>query len=153
MSLSNSSLSAEKYKPKRGSFIHTWYTTFYVKLIYPCYFNMTKCRCLFTMFNKIFKRFQYIWVLNDTDSCVLCNFSYLKNAVDSSCNKESCNSEDLPRTYISYHLNGKSINIDGKLDEPAWEEVSWTDSFMGINIILYNKLYINVECNVNKIQL
>lgn len=30
----------------------------------------------------------------------------------------------LPRHYIAYHLNGQSINIDGKLDDQAWLEVS-----------------------------
>ena len=29
----------------------------------------------------------------------------------------------LPRNYIAYHLNEKTINVDGKLDDDAWEEV------------------------------
>ena len=35
-----------------------------------------------------------------------------------------CLDFDLPRNYIAYHLQGKKIKLDGKLDEPAWEEVS-----------------------------
>jgi hypothetical protein len=30
----------------------------------------------------------------------------------------------LPRNYVAYHLNEKSITIDGKLDDEAWKEVS-----------------------------
>jgi hypothetical protein len=36
---------------------------------------------------------------------------------------EDCWDFGLPRNYIAYHLNGKSVNIDGKLDEEAWTEV------------------------------
>jgi len=39
----------------------------------------------------------------------------------------------FPKQYIVYHLQGdESITIDGKLDEPAWQDVSWTDSFEDI---------------------
>lgn len=37
---------------------------------------------------------------------------------------DQCWDFGLPRHYIAYHLNGKSINIDGKLDDEAWNEVS-----------------------------
>lgn len=61
-------------------------------------------------------------------------FSYLDKCVADSCQSTAtCNSEDLPRTYLAYHLNGKTVNIDGKLDEPAWTEVPWSDNFMGKN--------------------
>jgi len=30
-------------------------------------------------------------------------------------------------------LNGKTINIDGKLDDDAWQEVPWTETFTGNN--------------------
>lgn len=35
-----------------------------------------------------------------------------------------CWNDGLPRHYIAYHLNGKSINMDGKLDDEAWQEVN-----------------------------
>jgi hypothetical protein len=37
--------------------------------------------------------------------------------------KEECWNLGLPRNYIAYHLNGKTITIDGKLDDDAWKEV------------------------------
>ncbi|KAL4238204.1 hypothetical protein ACF0H5_002916 [Mactra antiquata] len=73
---------------------------------------------------------------------------YLQEAVESSCNKATCNTEDLPRTYISYHLDGKSIKIDGKLDDPAWLEVPWTDSFMDIRGPDYPKPYFDTKVKV-----
>ena len=36
----------------------------------------------------------------------------------------SCWDFGLPRTYNVYHLNGKTITIDGKLDDDAWKEVN-----------------------------
>ena len=36
-----------------------------------------------------------------------------------------CLNFDLPRNYTAYHLQGKKINIDEKLDDPAWAEVSY----------------------------
>lgn len=38
-------------------------------------------------------------------------------------NPEKCWDFGLPRNYIAYHLNGRSILIDGKLDDEAWNEV------------------------------
>lgn len=40
----------------------------------------------------------------------------LKSPVD-------CWNFGLPRHYIAHHLNGKSVTIDGKLDDEAWNEV------------------------------
>lgn len=37
---------------------------------------------------------------------------------------EDCLDFGLPRHYIAYHLNGKDIVIDGKLDDKAWLEVN-----------------------------
>lgn len=37
---------------------------------------------------------------------------------------EECLDFGLPRNYIAYHLNGKNIVIDGKLDDKAWLEVN-----------------------------
>jgi len=50
---------------------------------------------------------------------------------DGTCGQVTCNTEGLPRTYLAYHLNNKTINIDGVLDDEAWLEVAWTDTFMG----------------------
>lgn len=36
-----------------------------------------------------------------------------------------------PRTYVIYKLRGEAIDLDGKLDEKAWKNVGWTDSFVG----------------------
>lgn len=36
-----------------------------------------------------------------------------------------------PRTYVSYRAPSR-INVDGKLDEPAWVAAAWTDAFMDI---------------------
>jgi hypothetical protein len=43
-------------------------------------------------------------------------FSCLKRGSD-------CWNYELPRHYIAYHLNEKTILLDGKLDEEAWKEV------------------------------
>ena len=37
---------------------------------------------------------------------------------------EECWDYGLPRTYLVHHLDGKTINLDGKLDDEAWSEVS-----------------------------
>jgi hypothetical protein len=36
---------------------------------------------------------------------------------------EECWNYGLPRTYLVNHLNDKKIEIDGKLDDEAWNEV------------------------------
>ncbi|OQS03855.1 hypothetical protein THRCLA_03857 [Thraustotheca clavata] len=37
-----------------------------------------------------------------------------------------------PKRYPIYHLHEESIEIDGKLDDDAWKDVPWTDSFIDI---------------------
>ena len=38
----------------------------------------------------------------------------------------------FPRSYVVYHLKEQeAIDVDGKLDEEAWESVSWTEDFIG----------------------
>jgi len=38
----------------------------------------------------------------------------------------------FPRSYVVYHLNEhEAIQVDGKLDEEAWDSVSWTEDFIG----------------------
>ncbi|ESO90043.1 hypothetical protein LOTGIDRAFT_233878 [Lottia gigantea] len=46
---------------------------------------------------------------------------------------------ELPRNYVAYHLNGKTITVDGKLDEEAWKEVDHTEDFLDIRGIRYPK--------------
>lgn len=36
-----------------------------------------------------------------------------------------------PRRYVSYRVASR-INIDGKLDEPAWSAAGWTGAFIDI---------------------
>ncbi|XP_045163832.2 uncharacterized protein LOC123528156 [Mercenaria mercenaria] len=52
---------------------------------------------------------------------------------------EECWYYGLPRTYLVYQLNGKTINIDGKLDDDAWGEVPWSDDFVDIRSFIYGK--------------
>ena len=59
-------------------------------------------------------------------------FRYLEKAIANSCYEEgTCNTFGLPLTYNAYHLNGKTINMDGRLDDEAWAEVPWTETFVG----------------------
>lgn len=38
----------------------------------------------------------------------------------------------FPRRYVVYHLNEhEAIDVDGKLDDEAWDSVSWTEDFIG----------------------
>lgn len=37
-----------------------------------------------------------------------------------------------PRGYVCYKVDGNAIQIDGKLDEPAWQSAPWTDDFLDI---------------------
>jgi hypothetical protein len=40
---------------------------------------------------------------------------------------------EYPRQHVAYHLGaGQSISIDGRLDDPAWAEVGWSEPFMDI---------------------
>ena len=69
-------------------------------------------------------------------------FSYLEKCEFQSCYKDgTCNTHGLPLTYIAYHLNGKTINMDGRLDDEAWAEVPWTEKFVGtvFNFIFKSK--------------
>lgn len=47
---------------------------------------------------------------------------------------EDCGKFGLPRTYSAYHLNGKSLVVDGRLNDSAWAEVSKTVSFLEYSI-------------------
>ena len=38
----------------------------------------------------------------------------------------------FPRSYVVYHLSDREvIEVDGKLDDSAWDSVSWTEDFIG----------------------
>ena len=73
-----------------------------------------------------------------------CNFIYNSSAsqecVSKKCytSEEACNDYELPRTYIAYHLNGGRITMDGHLDDQAWKEVPWTESFLG-KMFIYSR--------------
>ena len=48
-----------------------------------------------------------------------------------------------PRQYITYRLQtGEHIEIDGKLDEPAWLAVNWTEPMEDIAQKFYEGLQI-----------
>ncbi|XP_060554717.1 uncharacterized protein LOC132715684 [Ruditapes philippinarum] len=75
--------------------------------------------------------------------------SYLDNCVKESCmSPSSCNTEDLPRTFLAYHLNGKTVNIDGKLDDEAWTEIPYSETFMDIRGPDYPTPYFNTRFKV-----
>lgn len=59
--------------------------------------------------------------------------------------EKECWDLGLPRHYIAYHLNGKSIVMDGKLDEDAWNEVPWSEDFVDIRSETYPKPYLNTK--------
>ncbi|KAJ8308721.1 hypothetical protein KUTeg_013595 [Tegillarca granosa] len=72
------------------------------------------------------------------------NFTYLHRYMNT-CNKDICDTSSktcsftLPKHYIAYHLNGKSVNIDGHLDDEAWQEVPWSSDFTDIRGPQYPK--------------
>ena len=57
----------------------------------------------------------------------------------------SCDSYRLPRTYNAYHLNGKQINIDGRLDDAAWQEVPWSEKFVDMRSVLYPEPFLETK--------
>ena len=60
---------------------------------------------------------------------VLCTLLAFSLAVD--CYPSEC-VLPFPRSYVVYHLNEQEgIHVDGKLDEEAWDSVSWTEDFIG----------------------
>ncbi|XP_052760334.1 uncharacterized protein LOC128203098 [Mya arenaria] len=46
--------------------------------------------------------------------------------------RNECENLYLPRNYNAYHLNGRTINIDGVLNDDAWKEVPWSADFVDI---------------------
>ena len=72
----------------------------------------------------------YCIVLNDLLLSLLLCTSYLLSGEMEACRAASCQ-VDLPRVYVVYKLEKGHIDIDGKLDERAWQDVAWTESFVG----------------------
>lgn len=58
---------------------------------------------------------------------------------------EDCWDFGLPRHYNAYHLNGKSIVVDGKLDDDAWKEVPWSEEFVDMRSNVYPKPYLDTK--------
>ncbi|GFO27476.1 carbohydrate family 9 binding domain-like [Plakobranchus ocellatus] len=55
----------------------------------------------------------------------------LENDVEA-CRAVTCDIP-YPRTYVIYKLRGNDvIDLDGRLDDDAWNDVAWTDSFVDI---------------------
>jgi hypothetical protein len=43
----------------------------------------------------------------------------------------------FPRSYLSYSLKEhEDILVDGKLEEDAWKNVAWTESFLGNDFLI-----------------
>ena len=58
--------------------------------------------------------------------CTLMAFSFAVDRYPSDCVLP------FPRSYVVYHWNEQEgIHVDGKLDEEAWDSVSWTEDFIG----------------------
>lgn len=64
-----------------------------------------------------------------------------------SCVQDSnlCNTYKLPRTYNAYHLNGKEIKIDGKLNDDAWQEVPWSEKFTDMRSAVYASPFLDTK--------
>ncbi|ESO90041.1 hypothetical protein LOTGIDRAFT_164341 [Lottia gigantea] len=56
---------------------------------------------------------------------------YLANCESNVCQATSCYIP-VPSTYVVYHLNSQTVQIDGRLDEQAWKDVPWSRSFVDI---------------------
>ncbi|KAH3711884.1 hypothetical protein DPMN_071560 [Dreissena polymorpha] len=83
-----------------------------------------------------------------TESHEIYRQRYLEKCIAATCRNGDCLNADLPRTYIAYHLNGRTINIDGKLDDPAWVDVPWTDSFTDIRGPSFPAPYFDTKVKV-----
>jgi len=58
--------------------------------------------------------------------------------------QSACADFALPRNYTAVHLNGLSIDIDGHLDDQAWQEVTLHESILltKVSMILYLYIYL-----------
>ena len=59
--------------------------------------------------------------------CIVLAFLFYANSYPSDCVLP------FPRSYVVYRLNKQeAVHVDGKLDDEAWDMVSWTEDFIGI---------------------
>ena len=62
-------------------------------------------------------------------------FYFLTFLIHTDCYPPEC-TKPFPRSYVVYHLNDHEvIDVDGKLDDKAWNSVSWTEDFIGEYLI------------------
>lgn len=62
---------------------------------------------------------------------------------------EDCGKFGLPRTYSAYHLNGKSLVVDGRLNDSAWIEVSKIVFSLSTVFLFFTLLHNNKQTNQN----
>lgn len=68
-----------------------------------------------------------------TKPCSACpSYGYQKYCDPAECGLDQLCNISLPKNYIAYHLAGNTIKIDGKLDDPAWNDVPWSSKFVDI---------------------
>ncbi|GAB1597901.1 uncharacterized protein LOC115210583 [Argonauta hians] len=58
-------------------------------------------------------------------------FSFLEKNIIEACAAETCDIS-LPRTYVVQHLRSETIEIDGIIDDIAWEHVPWSEKFVDL---------------------
>ncbi|CAI9720876.1 carbohydrate-binding family 9 [Octopus vulgaris] len=58
--------------------------------------------------------------------------SFLEKNIIEACAAETCD-VPLPHTYVVQHLNEETIEIDGLIDEFAWNQVPWSEKFVVFN--------------------
>ncbi|XP_064603571.1 uncharacterized protein LOC135468988 [Liolophura sinensis] len=63
---------------------------------------------------------------------------FLESCQVTACRAETCDIP-LPRSYVAYHLKEQTIAVDGDLNDPAWEEVPWTEKFVDLRGTDYPK--------------
>ena len=81
--------------------------------------------------NKILHNFYEMALLTCLELYILFIFTLVE--VDNAYTVDPKCALPLPKSYVAYHLqSGEKIHVDGKLDEPAWERVAWTDPFIGL---------------------
>ena len=82
-------------------------------------------------------------------ACPVLFFRYVeKNPTQCIQDQSKCNTYKLPRNYVAHHLNGRQINIDGRLDEEAWREVPWTKNFTDIRSTVYPVPYLDTRVKI-----
>lgn len=66
----------------------------------------------------------------------------------------------FPRSYVVYHLKEQEgIRVDGKVDEEAWDSVSWTEDFIGklsgrgYHSFPYLKLPLDINLKLHEVKL